>query len=200
MAEFFGQMGLSNDILPHIFGLCALICSVTAWQLKNPRHIILLYVPSGIFWGLQYYFFGAYAALAICCLSVVKDGLVGLLPSKYSRYIIFIHLALAYTILLNLYSVWIDILPLIATTIINVGLLFPDNRRFVTRMNISHQFIWLYYNISFDAWMSVVCSTFVVCSTLIGMARHEKWEIGKCRRTFFPSVMKSLFPNFRTYP
>ncbi|NQZ13568.1 MAG: YgjV family protein [Alphaproteobacteria bacterium] len=97
---------------------------------------------------------------------------------------------------------WYDVLPLMAGTIANLGLLKRDNREIVARASLTSQFCWITYNIIVSSWMGILCCLLVGSSCVIGMIRHENWKIGRCYRSFAPSIAKSLFiiPSWTTYP
>jgi len=193
----------SNTYLwAQIVGLFAMTGCISIWQLKNPRHIIILYIPVAILWGIQYYLLGAMVGVMICTLSIAKDACVGFMPARYSRYFVITFLATITTVTLYIAKTPLDYLPLLASTLFNLGLLMPDNRSLVARFAVISQLSWLLYNVPTEAWMGVACCVLVITSSLISMARYEKWQLGKCFKTFPPSFIKSIFalPNFRTYP
>ena len=183
-----------------IIGFCAMVGTISVWQLKNSRHIIILYIPVAMLWGTQYYLLGAMLGVLVSSFSVIKDCFVGFLPARYSRYAVISFLISISTVTFLVAETALDYLPLIATLIFNLSLFFPDNRELVARSAILTQFAWLAYNIPSEAWMGAICCVLVMISSAIGMARHEKWELGKCYRTFGPSLMRSLCLTPRTFP
>lgn len=188
-------------LVAQIFGLCAMTCSIIAWQLKNPRHILRCYVPSSLFWSVQYYLLGAYSAVATCILAAIKDFIMSYIPRYLSKYVIATFLISIWFFGLPLVETSIHLIPLFVISAFNLTLLQPDNRGLMSRVNILCQIGWFIFNLSVGAWMGMICSIFVMSSAATGMARHEQWEIGKCYRTFLPSLHRALF-NFtpRTYP
>lgn len=188
-------------LIAQIFGFFAMCMSVSAWQMKNSRHIILFYVPIAMLWATQYYFLGAYVGVLICVISMFKDGAIGFSPAKYSKYILSVYLTIIFMATFYFAKTWLDFAPLVAVTVFNISLLFPDNRILVARSGVASQLSWLVYNIPSGAWMGIICSLLVSTSSIIGMARHEKWVLGRCYRSFMPSIMRCLvFPNWKTYP
>ena len=176
--------------------------SVYAWQIKNPRMILLLYVPIGIFWATQYFLLGALAGVAIALMGACKDCTMSFISKEKARNVIFAFFFCVWCVGLFFVKSPIDLLPLVTTTLFNLALLQPDNRYLMARVNTLTQFLWIAFNLSVGAYMGVLCSFLLIGSTLIGMARVEGWELGKCYRTFGPSFIRALFvfPSFRTYP
>ncbi|MEM8833607.1 MAG: YgjV family protein [Pseudomonadota bacterium] len=183
-----------------ILGFLGFMCSATAWQLKNPRHIMLMYVPSGLFWSSHYFLLGGLTAVFILILSAIKDICVALLPNKFVAFIILSFLAAISIFTFFSYAKFIDILPLLAMFVLNLPRLDRENRPLIARGFIASQFLWLMYNISVGSIPGIISGTVLTGFCLFGMARHEEWQLGKCYRTFFPSLVRSLFPNLRTYP
>ena len=190
----------SYFIWAHLLGFFAMCISIMAWQIKNPRHIILCYVPSGILWGTHYMLLGAPLGAIMNFCSAGKDSALAFIRKSYVPYLIIIFLSIVWIVGIHNFEYWYDILPLIGVSIINLSLLQRDKRSLVARATMGGQACWIIYNVIVGAWMGVACCLLVSTSSIIGMARHEKWEIGKCYRTFGPSLMRSLFLTPRTFP
>ncbi|MAZ76775.1 MAG: hypothetical protein CMH31_05680 [Micavibrio sp.] len=189
-------------LLAQIIGLCAMGINIFAWQLKNSRHIIFSYVPAGSLWALQYIILGAPLGVVMNVCSVIKDFFLTFINADYVIYIIGLFMISIWSIGLYFYDNWYDILPLFGATVTNLSLLQRDNRSFVARGVICAQIFWISYNLIVGSYAAALSGIMVICSSTIGMARHEKWIIGNCYRTFAPSLVRALFsfPSFRTFP
>jgi len=196
-----GELFENTFLWAQIFGLCAMTFSICAWQLKNPRHILLCYVPSALFWSAQYFLLNAYVAVLPCLCAATKDFILSFIPENKAKYTVFIFIIIVWCIGLQFVQQPIDFLPLLTITIFNLSLFQPDNRSLMSRLIILCQVSWFAYNLQVGAWMGCICCVFVTSSALSGMIRHEKWEIGKCCKTFLPSIQRALFDfTPRTYP
>ena len=173
-----------------------------AWQIKNPRLIIFSYCPACTLWAIQYFLLGAPLGVILNICSAGKDGLLAFIDEKFVPFLIGAFLFFVWSIGLSFFTHWYDILPILAGTIINIALLQRDNRALVARASIAASLCWIMYNLIVHSYMGFASGCFVILSSMIGMARYEEWELGKCYRTFLPSITRSLFvfPNFRTYP
>ena len=188
-------------LMAQIFGLCAMTFSICAWQLKNPRNILRCYVPSSLFWAVQYFLLGAYSAVITSVVVAFKDFILSYLPKEKTKFFIPVFLVFIWSVGIPFVKEPLHIIPLIIITIFNITLLQPDNRGLISRSTVLCQIGWLVFNFSVGSWMGVACSIFVMSSAITGMARVEAWEIGKCYRTFLPSIRRSLFDfTPRTYP
>ena len=91
---------------------------------------------------------------------------------------------------------------MMAVTVVTLAWLERDNRPLIARSVIIGCVFWLIYNCIVGSWMAAACSTFAIFSAIIGMARHEEWQLGRCIYSFGPSLIRCLI-NFRgpqTYP
>ncbi len=185
-----------------VAGLFATGICVGVWQIKNPRKILLFGVPGAFLWGVQYLLLGAPLGALTNFSSAAKDLILVNIHKKYLPILVGVFLLMIWGIGLYMMSTWADILPIFSVTLFNLALLFRDNRSLLARSSILSQILWIMYNIIVGSWMGLLCSSLTIISTLWGMARHEEWEIGKCYKSFMPSLARSLFvvPNFRTYP
>lgn len=183
-------------------GVIAMSINILSWQLKNPRFIIFSYCPASILWAIQYFLLGAPLGMIMNICSSLKDGILFFIHSKYIPYLIGTFLFFIWSVGLYFLTHWYDILPLISSTIINLALLQRDNRSLIARAGIVATIGWLAYNLIVHSYMGFASGSLSIISSLIGMARFEGWKLGKCFKTFPPSVIRSLFifPSFRTYP
>jgi len=185
-----------------LFGILAMSINIMAWQLKNPRLIIFSYAPASSLWAVQYFLLGAPLGVILNICSATKDLFLSFVKDSLVPYLLGAFLFVIWTVGLYFFEHWFDILPLIAGTIINVALLQRDNRSLIARAGIAAQVCWITYNLIVGSYMGVTSGCLGTISSVIGMARFEAWEIGKCYRTFLPSLARSIlvFPDPKTYP
>lgn len=176
-----------------VVGLFAMVVSIGAWQLKNPRHIILCNVPSAALWTVQYMMLGAPLGAVLNITSLVKDGALAFIKDKYVPYLIGGFLCVLWAFGLYFFEHWYDILPLIGGSIVNLTFLQRDNRALCARGTIICCLFWIVYNAIVCSWMGVACASLVIMSSMISMARYEEWSLGQCYKSFFPSISRSLF-------
>ncbi len=84
----------------------------------------------------------------------------------------------------------------------NLCMLQPKNRAKFVRGALFSGFMWIIYAAIIGSWAGIISAAIGTLSNLIGMIRYENWEIGKCYRTFIPSIARALLtiPSWRTYP
>lgn len=189
-------------IWAQVAGAIAMCFSLAAWQMKKQEHIMLCYAPGGFFWGVQYLLLGTYNGAMFSFVSMIKDLVLSRASASALKYVVGAFILFNVVLLFVFYKSLIDALPLMVCLFCNIPMLFQDNRYWIARCNIGAQLCWIVFNLSAGAYMGVICAVLIISSNLMGMARIEGWSIGKCYRTFLPSIARSLFafPNFRTFP
>lgn len=184
---------LSNTfLLAQIFGFCAFACCMFAYQIKNPRYIVLACIPISWFFGLQFLLLGAYSAAIFSLICMFKDAVIFILRQEYLKRFIYCYLLINTSFLLFYYESIFDLLPILSALFINIPLINRDNRHMIVRGTIVSQICWIIFNLNVSAWFGFACSILTIFSAMIGMARHEKWEVGKCYRSFTPSIVRAL--------
>ena len=184
---------MDKFLLIQIIGLTAIAVEICTQQIKNPRLIILCSTPANLLWALQYVMLGAPAGATTNGAGAFKNLGVFFLKQKWRPYIIGLYILTAWGLGLYLFSAWYDILPLLAVTALNLAFLQAENRPLIARAIIINCSLWIVYNAIVASWMGLICACLVICSSIIGMYRHENWDIGKCYKSFLPTLARSLF-------
>jgi hypothetical protein len=189
-------------IWAQIFGFLGFVISVWRLQLKNPRHVVLAESPAGAMWAAQYYLLNAQAGLIINFICIFRGIIIYAFPQKAMKFILAISIALILTIVVYQSKSYYDIFAIMGVSLYGIACLYRDNRPVMARIITLHCIPWLIYNILAFSVFGVASSALGIVSGIIGMYRHEKWEIEKCYRSFTPSILKSLFtfPTPQTYP
>ncbi len=184
----------NHFLYAQIFGCIA--CAITIWRLqfKNPRYIALGEVPTAFFWSLQYFLLNAHAGLIINALCIIRGALVYFVPDVFLKYVIGIFLCLVTTILLSISFDIFNLLALIAVYIYATSCMFRDNRPIMARLILIHNFPWIAYNVIFLSYFGILASTLGIVSVIIGMYRHENWEINNSPLNFIKSLLMISSP------
>lgn len=186
-----------------VIGFFAMAIGVAAMQIKDSRKILLWNAPSSLLWTIQYLMLGAPIGALLNLGSALKDTGTAFLNQRYVSHIIMTYMAMSWGVGLYNFAHWCDALPLIGVTIVNSALMIDrDNRSLFVRAVIVNCAVWVVYNTIVGSWMGAACASLVIVSSVISMARYEEWKIGRCYRSFVPSITRALFTfsNFRTFP
>ncbi len=188
---------LFNDTfwLAQIFGVCALFLSIVAWQIKSSKNVILCYIPICAFYMIQDFLLGAYVGAIISLLNIFKNSVLYKYEKQFAKYVIYIFIIIVTILSIPFINSIIDILPLFAVYISSLSFLNPLNRNVIARGNLVCQLFYITYSLQYGAYVGVAASVVVTISNILGMIRHENWQIGKCYRSFVPNITRSLL-NF----
>ena len=188
-------------VFAQILGMCAFGLQLIAWQIKSSRLIILIHAPTNFLWCVQFYFLGAYIGCFQALTCGLKDALIAFVRQEYFLIIVFLYLAVNFIAMIYFFSHWYSVFPFLATLTLNIAYLKRDNRALIARAYIVSIACWVIYNFFATAYAVMIGDLIVGVTVFIGMARHEKWKIGRCYRTFLPSIHRALFSfTPRTYP
>lgn len=184
---------MDQFIIIQIIGFIAMAIGTLAQQAKTSRRMIGFSIPSSALWTIQYIMLGAPIGALINGGGILKDIGVLAFNKRHVPLLIATYIIFSCVIGLYMFKAWYDILPLICVTVLNLSFIQRDNRPLIARAMIINCLLWIVYNGIVESWMGLACACFVICSSIIGMYRHENWDIGKCYKSFFPSLARSLF-------
>lgn len=189
-------------IWAQILGFIAMGIALFGLQFKKTKSIMLSLGISELVWTVQFLMLGGIVGAVLTFCSASRNILTIFTPKTVIKFIIPAYLLIAWAIGIHTFQGANDLLPLIGTTIFSIALYRKDNRALFSRSIILCCSCWLIYACTVLSYMGVVYNFLSIVSVVVGMARHEQWKIGKCYKTFLPSLARSLFvfPNFRTYP
>ena len=171
-----------------VIGCGGLLLNIISWQLKTPRNIIVMTIPSNFLWATHYIMLGApLGAITNLCSVIRNTGLV-IVRDHLVPYFIYSFLLLTWVIGLYFYEFWYDVLPLVSASIMNLGLLRRNNRPLIARTTVIYCILGLIYDVIVGSLVGFICGIFIVASAIIGMYRHENWNLNKSPINLFKSL------------
>ena len=172
-----------------IAGFLAMSCCVISMQFKNPKYIILSGAPGGTLWATQYMLLGAHMGAIANIIGAFKSLLVAYLPKSFLPYLLGFYLIMIWGIGLYKLDVWYALFPLLGASITCVVLLIDrDNRALYARAIIIGCLLWACYNATVGAYMGLACDTLTITTSIIGMYRHENWNVNSSPINLFKSL------------
>ena len=185
------SIDLGNTFLwAQIAGFLAMSCCVISMQFKNQKHIILSGVPSGLLWATQYMLLGAPMGAIANASGSFKNLLIAFLPKRLVPYLLGFYLIMMWSIGLYNLDVWYALFPLIGASATSIVLLIDrDNRAFYARAVVICCLLWACYNATVGAYMGLACDTLTITSSIIGMYRHENWNLHSSPINLFRSLL-----------
>ena len=161
-----------------IVGFLAMSCCIISMQFKTSKGMILAAVPANSLWAVQYVLLGAPMGAIANLGSAINKLLIVYLPQNFVPYLLSIYLIAIWGIGLYNLEFWYALLPLVGASITTIPLLVDrDNRPLYARATILGCLLWACYNATVGSYMGLACDTLTITSSIIGMYRHEKWDI-----------------------
>lgn len=135
----------------------------------------------------------AYVGALTNGLTMLKDSALLAVHKRYIPYLTLALLVPIWAIGLFLLKQWHDILPLIGASLFNLSFMFRDNRPLMARGAMIGQPFWVVYNIIVGSWIGIAYNIIVCTSSLIGMSRHEQWNLKSDYIRFIPRLVRAFF-------
>lgn len=189
-------------LLAQIIGFIAMAVGMIAWQVKKSRLISFNLGVSDSLWAIQYLLLNAHTGAFLLVGAALRNFCAAYFNKKGMKFVVALYLGFAIIISLMNHKELYDLLPLIGTVFFSLSLLQPDNRELIARASIISNLCWTSYAFFSLSYLGVLYGVILGTSKFIGMARHENWQIGKCYRSFTPSIARALFTMTKpqTYP
>ncbi len=176
-------------IWAQVVGLCGLCINIITWQLKSPRHILMMNIPSYALWSAQYFMLGAPLGAIFNLCSALRDGGLIFVQERFVPYVIVGSVLLSWSIGLYFFAFWYDAIPMVGGTIMSLAFLQRNNRPLIARVQIICSLLWLLYDALVGSYIGFSCTLFIMVSAMVGIYRHEHWD----RRSTSKRYLKLFF-------
>jgi hypothetical protein len=176
----------STFLWAQIVGFLAMSCCIISMQFKTSKQMILAAVPANSLWAGQYMLLGAPMGAIANLGSAINKLLIVILPQNFVPYLLGFYLISIWSIGLYNLEMWYALLPLMGATITTIPLIIDrDNRPMYARATILGCLLWACYNATVGSYMGLACDTLTITSCLIGIYRHEEWNLNRSPRILF---------------
>ena len=172
------------EILAQIIGIIAMIFNILSYQGKKQSTIIAMQLIGGALFACNYLMLGALVGGLLNIIGVIRAivflnkeklkadnilWLIGFIASYIAVYV------LNFTLFgkeLTLYNLFIEILPVIGMTALNIGYRLKDASG-VRKCALVSSPSWLIYNVASFAIGAIICEIITLVSIFIGMLRYD---------------------------
>ncbi len=164
------------NLATQIFGALALVFWVFSIQTKAKSKILTLQMFANIFYAVQYFLLGAFSASMMNITSTVRSFIYERYETKKKKTpLIFLIIFCIVIIIIGIitYTSPLSILPILITLAYCITTWL--NGTFATYITfVICAIIWIYYNISIGAYISVIGNIFEIISGIIALIRFRK--------------------------
>lgn len=164
------------DIVIHIFGICAMLSLFLIYQQKSRKNIILFKLSADIFWVAHYFLLGAVGGIIPNVVGIFREIVFyNRNTKKWARTPVWVavFIIINFALGLNTFSVWYNIIPIIASSFVTVSLWI--NRPNLTKLiTIPVCISFLVYDIFVNSFMGIVNEIISLISIFIYFKRNKK--------------------------
>ena len=162
------------NILAELLGFIALTLISLSYQKKTKSKFLVLQILANVFYGLQYLVLGAYSAVCMDIISLIRtytfysyESLNKKVPFKALIIIeIFITLIGVFTFNGNIYS----LLPIVIGIVYSIAMWQKDLR--ITYFTAAlTSVVWIYYNFVIGAYIATFASVIELFASIIGFLK-----------------------------
>ena len=161
------------NVLAQVFAIIALIIMFYSYQKKTKKDFLFLQIFMNIFFGLQYFLLNAYSALVSNIVSIMRTGTFYKFE-KDGKKIPIILLMLFIMLILGVgiitYNGISSIIPIVIAVFYTYGT-WQKNLINTYRIGVFVAVLWIYYNFSVGAYVSVIGSVFELICSLFGLIK-----------------------------
>ena len=171
-------------IWAQIIGFIAVAMNAMIGQIKEPKHIIIAYIPTNFIWAIQFFMVGGLIGATVSIAYIFRDSCFVFLKKKHHKYVVCLMLVFVGLIGFYQYKEIFDILPLIAMTVFNIGFFFKEKRPIWARCSLINSICYLIYCTHIVSIPGAISCMFCMSSNLIGMYRYEEWNLKSSPKRF----------------
>lgn len=167
---------MDKFVVAQIFGLCAFLVSIISILQKDRSKYIYFNISQSVFSSVQYLFLSKMIAFYLCMLTIIRL-IVYNFKNKYRLwlYIIFLIVfvvANIWVLLIN-YNSPIDILPIVASTMVCFSV-WQSNVVLIKIVLIITKVLWGIYACFTLAYFSIAMDIFIIIWTIIYLCKTRK--------------------------
>jgi hypothetical protein len=160
------------QLISQILGLLALAVSVLGHQIKMPKVALVFLCLASVFWAFHFGLLGQVAVFTTA-LNAIRSGLAVVIPDKFLKYVVMLHIVFAYILMIPNIEFAYDVLPLLAVTVISIGILNRKRGFVFRRMFFLGEALWFAYAASVLSVPMMAACLFSMSSISVSMLRCD---------------------------
>lgn len=171
MIEFFTRHAF---LFSQIFGFSAMAVAISTYQFNKHKIMMILLTLCSTFWCLHFLCLGAYTAVALNVINLIRNAVYGFRDKKWAQSNAVPAAFLAVTVLavvLTWKNIW-DIFPLVAAVFATLANWQTDTRK-LRYLTYPVSVGWLVYNIVNHSVAGMCNEIFTIVSLTVGVVRYD---------------------------
>lgn len=164
------------NILIQAIGFVAMFLTITAYQYKKRKHILLSQYSGNALWCVHYLLLGTYTAVLLNLINVLR-GIVFSINKKWAKGIIWAYIFSAICIAAGIltYQNWYSILP-IAANVLSTWALEIKHENTLRKVYIFSVPPWIAYNALVGSISGCASSAVTMLSLIVAIVRYDRLE------------------------
>ena len=158
-----------GPIIVQLFGFIGFFLLLVSYWKENVNGILVVQLLSGLFYIVHYYFLGAYSALLVLSLELVRDFLY--YKTDLDRYIFFGTIPFYIVFSYFSYNGFLSLFPIFSSIIDGYGLSIRKDTAVVGAM-IS-ELLWLIYDFTCGSYVGMVSGFVLLISEFIVFVKER---------------------------
>lgn len=165
---------MDKFIIAQIFGFAGLACSVSAYQCKKHKRVMILKTLNEMLFAFQYFFLGTYTGMAMNIISSVRNLTFSYLVKKEKNTLPFQILFCMAFIVSGIFT-WKNYLSLIVifAKLLTTVVYGMKNTKYLRFATVPTSIFWLIYNFSCKATAGVISEIFSLISLISAIIRID---------------------------
>lgn len=156
-----------------LVGFVSLLATLAGFQLRNPRHTLLVHVVAEWAFALHTFLLGSPTAALQLIGSGVRNLILGFAGNQWNALVGGFYLTFSYLVAAMMATGPMDILPALATTFGTVGALYRDHPAIYRVLSLACLLIWLTFSVLIGSLAGTIEASVVIGGLLIAMYRFH---------------------------
>ncbi len=179
-----------------IISYCAMFFSIGSYLLKSPRHALAGFCCSNALWGAFYLSQGAYTALAITAINILRNGFGAFADHKTMIRAVIALLIAGWILFPFLYQTVSDFIPMLAMTLTSVSVYMRDKPLVFRSLELTIAFVWLAYGFALGSAALVFTCAFqaMICFCALLIYDLNKGISFEPARSYITIKVRQIIP------
>ena len=162
-------------LIAQIFGILVIVSNVLSMQMKQKRHMIIMFMLANLFSTFNFILLHSYSGAFICFLSIIQIFINYFFERKQReipKILIGTYIIISIICGLITFKNCIDILPIMSSILYTLSIVQKEEKN-IRKIVLLNSVLWTIYEFTTMAYTAGMSDAFMAVSTIIGMYRFD---------------------------
>lgn len=163
------------NVLANVIGFLGIGANVLIYQQKTGKKLLILKLISDVLWAIHYLFIGAYSAVVIATVGILRESVFFNQDKKWAKSRLWLLFFVFVSVVGSIFT-WkgiFSLFPMFASVISVIS--FGLNKPYLSRiLALPISFFMMTYDIVFSSYMGILNECFTLTSTVIALIRYSR--------------------------